>query len=388
MSAARLAGGDREAQKQGLADRVRARARDARARWPTLDHAVRALDRNSEVLGFQEAAAITYFGFLAFFPLLAIGFALVGYLSAVYPGAEAAVTAAVRDAFPTLIGPGKDQISLEDVKEARARVGLLGLAGLLVAGLGWLNSLRNALRRVFATADVDIPFLKRKLLDAGVLVLLGVTLLVSIMVTTTATAATKFVLDLVGLEKTLVATVVVKVTSVALALAVDTVMFAVVFSRLSGAHLRWRQLRSGSFVGACGFELLKIVGTFLIGRTTGNPFYAAFGVVVGLLVWMNLVARVTVFAAAWTVTRPFSLEPGDLIEEAAGRSTPVAASTEPVSVVAPPDYEQVPVSRGWRRRAPAAPGRGWRAFAAGAAVGAGAAAVSARLRRGGCRDVQ
>ena len=39
--------------------------------------------------GDQLAGAITYFGFLSFFPLLALGFSVVGYISYVYPSAQA-----------------------------------------------------------------------------------------------------------------------------------------------------------------------------------------------------------------------------------------------------------------------------------------------------------
>lgn len=364
--------------KQGLGDRLREKLRAARARWPVLDHVVRALDRNAEALGFQEAAAVTYFGFLAFFPLLALGFALVGYFSVVYPEIRDAVTEQVQEAFPTLIGPGKGQISISDAIEARGKVGLFGLVGLLVAGLGWINSLRNALRRIFGTTDVEIAFLKRKLLDIGVVALLGISLLMSVMVTSTATAATEFALDFVGLEKTVVATVVLKVLSVTLALLVDTVLFTILLSRLPGARLPWRRVRGGAFLGACGFEVLKLVGTFFVGRTTANPLYAAFGVAVGLLVWMNLVARLTVFAAAWTVTQPFSLEPAGLGDAGTGRNVGPVASTEPVSVVVPPDFEPVPVAARWRQRHRLRRNRGWRTFVLGAVTGA---LVSAKWRR-------
>ncbi len=120
-------------------------------------------------------------------------------------------------------------------------------------------------------------------------------------------------------------------------------LFAIVFSRLPGAKLTWRQVRSGALLAAVGFELLKLVGTFLIGRVTQNPLYATFGVVVGLLVWMNFVARLTIFAAAWTATQPYSLEPADLGEAGAGRSTGLALATEPLTPVAPGDFEPVPV---------------------------------------------
>ena len=359
--------------------RVSATVRSWRARRPWFDHAVRAYDRNAEVLGNQLAGAITYFGFLSFFPLLALGFSLVGYISDIYPSAQDDVTRAVQDAFPSLIGAGKGQINVQDIIDARAGAGVIALLGLAYAGMGWLDALRDGLRRVFATADVPINFLRKKLVDVIVLVLLGASLVGSLVVTAMATAATTFVLDQVGLEETRAAVGLLKVISVAFAVAADTVLFAILLSRLSGAQLPWRQVRSGALLGAVGFELLKLLGTFLLGRTTANPLYATFGVVVGLLVWMNFVARLTIFAAAWTATEAYSLEPGDVGESGAGRSTGLAAGTEPVSAVAPGDYEPVPV--GAVRTRVRARRVSWRRAALGAGAGTAAAAWLTRRRR-------
>ena len=120
-------------------DRVRERLRTARARRPALDHAVRAYDRHSEVRGGQVAGAITYFGFLSFFPLLALAFAAVGYISVFYPDARDSITTAVEQAFPSLVGSGPNQINIDDVvggqsrcrhrRPARTPVRRAGLAG-------------------------------------------------------------------------------------------------------------------------------------------------------------------------------------------------------------------------------------------------------------------
>jgi hypothetical protein len=80
----------------------------------------------------------------------------------------------------------------------------------------------------------------------------------------------------VGLDQGTLAVALLKVISVAVALLADTVLFAIVFSRLSGAKLTWRQVRSGALLAAVGFELLKLLGTFLIGRVTQNQLYATF----------------------------------------------------------------------------------------------------------------
>lgn len=363
-------------------DRAKDRVRELRARRPWFDHLVRAYDRNSEVLGGQLAAAVTYFGFLSFFPLLALAFAAVGYVSSVYPDAQSGVTAAVESAFPSLVGQGKGQIDIRDVIDAKAGAGVIGLLGLLYAGLGWLDALRDGLRRVFGTDDLDISLVRKKLVDVLVLALLGASLLLSLVTSSLATAATTFVLETVGLEKTFVATAVLKVLSVALAVLVDVVIFAILLSRLSGAELPWRQVRSGAVLGAVGFEVLKLLGTFLVGRTTANPLYATFGVVVGLLVWINLVAKLTIFAGAWTATGPYSLEPAPAGEAAAGRSTGLAMATEPVTVVAPAGYQPVPLAAGGASDASAVARPPWRLreVAIGAWLGGALAGVVARRR--------
>jgi membrane protein len=283
---------------------VRARVGAARTRWPWFDHGARAYARHKEVFGGQLAAAISYYGFLSFFPLLALAFAVVGYVSGAYPDAQDAVTRAVEDAFPSLIGSGPGHIDIEDVIDAKAGAGVIGLVGLLYAGLGWLDALRAALRRVFGTSDLPLGLVKKKAVDVAVLIGLGLALIVSLVVTTLATAATRQVLGTVSLDDSLVAVAVLKALSVALALLADTALFAILFSRLSGAHQPWRQVRMAAFLGALGFELLKLVGAFLVVRTTQNPVYATFGVIVGLLIWINLVSQLMMFVAAWAATAP------------------------------------------------------------------------------------
>ena len=337
-------------------ERVRALVRSARARWPWFDHAARAYARNNEATGSQLAASITFYAFLSFFPLLALAFAIVGYVSGAYPDAQDSVTRAVQDTFPSLIGSGPGRIDIHDVIAAKAGAGIIGLLGLFYSGLGWLDAMRAALRRVFGTSQVPLGIVKKKLTDVAVLIGLGLAIFASLVVTSLATAATTQVLGVVNLDDKLVAVALLKVLSVALALLADTALFAILLSRLSGAHQPWRQVRSAAFLGAIGFELLKVVGTFLIVRTTHNPVYATFGVVVGLLIWINLVSQLLVYVAAWGATQPYSGDPSAATEVA----SKAALAARPPFVV--------------RRR-------GWRTALLGAAVGGTVVALLTRRRR-------
>ncbi|MDQ3404508.1 MAG: YihY/virulence factor BrkB family protein, partial [Actinomycetota bacterium] len=53
-----------------------------RARRPGIDHLIRAFDAFTERYGNHFAASITYFSVLSLFPLLLIGFALLGFVLA------------------------------------------------------------------------------------------------------------------------------------------------------------------------------------------------------------------------------------------------------------------------------------------------------------------
>jgi membrane protein len=332
-----------------------ARSRSARARSPWFDHAVRAYQRNGEVLGGQLAAAITFYGFLSFFPLLALAFAVVGYVSGAYPDAQDSVTRAVQDAFPSLVGSGSGQINIRDVIDAKAGAGVIGLLGLFYSGLGWLDALRAALRRVFGTSELPLNFVKKKITDVTVLIGLGLALVASLVVTSLATSATTQVLGVVNLDDKLVAVALLKVLSVALGVLADTVLFAILLSRLSGAHQPWRQVRSAALLGALGFEVLKLGGTFLIGRTTHNPVYATFGVVVGLLIWINLVSQLLIYVASWGATQAYSEEPS------------AAAETAPEAVASGGPPSTAPARRS-----------GWRRTVLGAALGAAVVALLSR----------
>ncbi|MER5427209.1 YhjD/YihY/BrkB family envelope integrity protein, partial [Streptosporangium roseum] len=53
---------------------------------------------------------------------------------------------------------------------------------------------------------------------------------------------------------------------------------------------------------ALAFGLLKQLAALILSRTLNNPIYGVFAVMVGLLIWINLSARVILYAAAWTET--------------------------------------------------------------------------------------
>src|SRR5690242_18609597 len=91
---------------------------ETRTRWPVIDHALRMNKHYGKVRGGTLAGAVTYFGFLSFFPLVALAFSVVGYVSGAYPNARTQLTDSLNSTFPGLIGDGSGQINIQDIINA------------------------------------------------------------------------------------------------------------------------------------------------------------------------------------------------------------------------------------------------------------------------------
>lgn len=290
-----------------------------RSRFGWFDHLVRAYTRFDEQNGNSLAGSVTYFGFLSFFPLLAVAFAVLVYVVVVYPDARAAVGDALTATFPGLVGSGPGKIDLAKTASAGIGAGLVGLAGLIYSGTGWVDALRDALRAMWLQPVDKAPnIVVKKLWDLVVLVVFGVALVASVSFSSLATSMTRVVLGAIGLDDVPGMSVGLRVFAVAVAVAFDAVVFAILFGVLPGVRTPLKVLVAGSVVAAAGFEILKLVGTFLIGRTTSNPVYGAFAIMVGLLIWINFVSRITLVAAAWTATAV----PDDADDEDAATTLP------------------------------------------------------------------
>jgi membrane protein len=79
------------------------------------------------------------------------------------------------------------------------------------------------------------------------------------------------------------------------------------FTRLPRVSTPFRKIVKSAVFGAIGFEVIKFAGAFYVARTTtkGEATYGAFAVVVGLLLFLNLISRWILLTAAFAVTKPY-----------------------------------------------------------------------------------
>lgn len=324
-----------------------------RERRPFVDHLIRMQEHYGKVKGSQQAGAVTYFGFLSFFPILALAFAGVGLISGIYPDARDTTLDAINEVLPGLIG-GQDGVPLADIEDAAGAAIGIGLLGVLYAGLGWLSSMRDGLLVVFELPTFEQPnFVFGKLRDLLTLVAVGFTLLLSVAVSSVVAAASGFLLDVVGLGEEL--SPLLRLLSVAIGLLASMVLFLALFRLLADPETPKRSLVQGALFGAVGFEVLKQLSGILLASTKNQPAFQAFGIALILVVWINYFSRVVMYAAAFAHT---------------SRAARAARVTEPDVVQGPqvPSLVDLPATSSGAA-APRGAAGGWqKPFAGGAAA--------------------
>ncbi|EWT02778.1 ribonuclease BN [Intrasporangium oryzae NRRL B-24470] len=365
--------------------------------WARETRAWSAWQRYTGANGNLLSAGVAYYSFFSIFPAATLAFTIFGFVLRGRPELLASVVSWFETMFPGMVKTPEHPDGIISVTTPAALTltltGVVALLVLLWAGLGWVGALRTGIRGIFGLGAWPGTFVAGKARDLAVLFVLGFAILVSAVLSTLLGAVTGSVASWVGLagEGPLVA-----VLGLFVAVLVDTAIMVVLLRILSGVPLPWANVRDGAIVGAVLLTVLKYFGAQLIARSTSNPLLGAVAVSVGLLVWLNLIARVVLLSAAWSADKvalartevrpgPDALEPaGESAGESAGeRLTRVGDRAASPGGVA--DVGRVSPAAGTTDGAPldrVALSSGRRTFAAGAMVGAAAAALLASRRKG------
>lgn len=272
-----------------------------REQYPWLDHVVRAGARYTEKHGDHYAAAITFFSILALVPLLMVAFAAAAFVLAnnepLLQQLQQGIAGAVPPGLDTLINQVVDQAI-----EQRNAVGLVGLAGALFSGLGWMGNLREALSEQWDQRDEPPTIVKKYAFDLLAMLGLGLALGLSFAVTAVGSGLSETILGFLGLAEQTWARVLLGVVSILLTLVANWLVFLWIIARLPREPVTLRSAARAAILGAVGFVILQQVMTYYIASVTGSPAGAAFGPIIGLLVFANFVSRFILFVTAWAAT--------------------------------------------------------------------------------------
>jgi membrane protein len=290
------------------------RWRVAKQRHAWLAHLARAWQRFQENNGSQYAAAITYFSFLALFPLILLAVSVVGFVLHSHPNLQTELFADITKKVPGDFGTTL-QKSINSAVRARTGVGIVGLAGVLLTGLGWVGNVRQAVDAVWGVVAPKRNFVTAKFANLLVLAGLGIGIVFSLGLATVGTAVTDQIVNGVGLGHVIGITVLFTGLSIVLGVAGDMIIFGWVLVRLPGGQVPRAVALRGALLAAVGFEVLKIVGTYTIAKSAHNPTLGPFAGLLAVLIWIELVSRFVLFCAAWTATGAPVPEPAEQVVE-------------------------------------------------------------------------
>jgi len=104
--------------------------------------------------------------------------------------------------------------------------------------------------------------------------------------------------------------IVVRILGIAVAFVMDAAIFALVVVVLACMHPSGRDLRRGAAIATIGIGAVRVLGTNVVAGSAGsNALLASFAVLVTLLIWINLIARMVLLAAAWTANPQTARKP-------------------------------------------------------------------------------
>ena len=272
----------------GSVEAVSDRVDRLRARFPWLDHAIRSQRHYDKAQGDIYAAGITYFTIFSMFPLLMMGFAVVGFVLAGRPQLLAEIDSRVKAAVPGDFG--EQIISLMDSAiDSRTSVGVIGLGTAIYIGLLWMQRLRAALSQMWGQDFPSPGFLNTKFSDVRALASAFVASLLTIGLSAMAGSA----LRLAGM---------LRAGSVLMSILVAWLLFTSMIARLPHDPQPLRRCARAGLLAAVGFEVFKQVASIYLRTVMHGPAGTAFGPVLGLMVFAYMTARLVLFATAWAAT--------------------------------------------------------------------------------------
>lgn len=292
-----------EPAKAGLLDRLR-------ARYGWFDHVLRAYQRFDDRSGGFFAAGLAYYTIFSLFPLLMIGFAAFGFLLARRPELLKTIDDHIRG---QVSGPLGDQLLdlMNTAIDARASVGVIGLATAIWAGLGWISHLRQALTEMWWDEHIESPgFVRNKLSDLLAMMGTFAVIMATVALTTLGhDAPLAALLKWLGIPQLVVFDWLFWLSSIVLSTVVSWLLFTWMIARLPREKVSLVDSMRAGLVAAVGFEAFKQVGSIYLRVVLRSPAGATFGPVLGLMVFAYITAYLVLFCTAWAATA--SVNPRD-----------------------------------------------------------------------------
>lgn len=251
-------------------------------------------------------ALLTYFAFLATFPLLLALSGILGFVLKGDPSLQASIQTSALAEFPIIGAQLKSQIGVSSLGHSAPAL-IIGIVGAILGGRGLANAMQNTLNTVWHVRKVDRPgFPSSYLRTFGLLGLLGVGAIATAAAASLAGAG--HMLGLSGIP--------IKLLAFAVSTAIDFGLFFAAFRIATAKIIATRDLLLGAILSSVAWQILLSLAGIIIGHDLKHAQAVAgfFGVVLGLLAWFGLQAAATVYAMEADVVRARHLWPRSIVQ--------------------------------------------------------------------------
>jgi membrane protein len=247
------------------------------------------------------AGGIAYAALFSLAATLTISFSALAAIAGGNAELRAAVVGAVNGWLPGLLGEGQtpgivpvDQVVRSDVI---SWTGIVGGVVLVFSASGLMGAVRSSVRAMFDLDQVSENAILGELAALGGFAVVGGTVLASAAIGIVTSTASHWVAVRLGMGGALG---VVAWAGAGTSFLLDAAMIMVLFRWVAGARPRRRDLILGSGGAAFVAGAVRHLGTRVVAHSTANAVLAGFASLATVLVWINLIARILLYAAAWT----------------------------------------------------------------------------------------
>lgn len=254
-------------------------------------------------------AQIAYYGFFSIFPLLLVSVSILGFLLADDARLRDEVLDSSLARFP-VVG---DQIRRNIGSLQGSVTGIVvGTATATWAGLAIVRTLQEAMNQVWEVPRAEErSFFPRNARALGFLLVVGTVIV--------AAAGANVVASELDLGSGFVV-----VVGFLLSFGLNVFVFLLVFRFLTVADVSIGDVVPGAVIAAAAWFVLQLVGTSIVSSqiSKASSTYGTFAIVIGLLFWLHLGAKITLYAAEVNVVRTRRLWPRSLTGD--DRRSPVS----------------------------------------------------------------
>lgn len=266
--------------------------------WRTFSHF-------TDVGGNVLSAGMSYQALFAVFAALWVGFGALGIWLRSRPELLQSLVDQINRFVPGLLGE-HGVVSLSTLFSARSLdwTSLIAAVSLIWVALSWFTGTRRAIRIIFGLEVKQYRnALLLKLRDLSLAVAFLVALIVSAGLTVASTNFATMLSEWIGADSSnWIFSGLGHAVRYGTLYFFDVLVLLGIFFWLAEVRVpRWSML-TGCALGGAVLFILKVLGTALLGGATSNPLLASFAVLIGLLIWFNLICRTLLLTAAWIAT--------------------------------------------------------------------------------------